>query len=112
MTAGFTMSSRTRPMVVGKFQEYISDKGVTIQSKRLVEEMKTFIWRNGRPEAQQGYNDDLVMAFGIAMYIRDTALKYRQRGIDLTKQALNNMTVSRTSYQGAYFQKELIILII
>jgi hypothetical protein len=105
MTAGFTMSSRTRPMVVGKFQEYISDKGVTIQSKRLVEEMKTFIWRNGRPEAQQGYNDDLVMAFGIAMYIRDTALKYRQRGIDLTKQALNNMTVSRTSYQGAYFSK-------
>ena len=105
MTAGFTMSSRTRPMVVGKFQEYISDKGVTIQSKRLVEEMKTFIWRNGRPEAQQGYNDDLVMAFGIAMYIRDTALKYRQRGIDLTKQALNNMTVNRTSYQGAYFSK-------
>ena len=103
MVAGFTMSSRTRPMVVGKFQEYISDKGVTIQSKRLIEEMKTFIWRNGRPEAQQGYNDDLVMAFGIAMYIRDTALKYRQRGIDLTKQALNNMTVSRTSYQGAYF---------
>ena len=53
--------------------------------------MKTFIWRNGRPEAQSGYNDDLVMAFGIAMYIRDTALKFRQRGIDITKQALNNM---------------------
>jgi len=105
MTAGFTMSSRTRPMVVGKFQEYISDKGVTIQSKRLIEEMKTFIWRNGRPEAQQGYNDDLVMAFGIAMYIRDTALKYRQRGIDLTKQALNNMSVNRTAYQGAYFSR-------
>ena len=105
MTAGFTMSSRTRPMVVGKFQEYIADKGVTIQSKRLIEEMKTFIWRNGRPEAQQGYNDDLVMAFGIAMYIRDTALKYRQRGIDLTKQTLSNMTVNRTAYSGAYFSR-------
>ena len=81
MVPGFTMSSRTRPMVIGKFQEYLSDKGVTIQSKRLIEEMKTFIWRNGRPEAQSGYNDDLVMAFGIAMYIRDTALKFRQRGI-------------------------------
>ncbi len=102
MVPGFTMSSRTRPMVIGKFQEYISDKGVTIQSKRLVEEMKTFIWRNGRPEAQSGYNDDLVMAFSIAMYIRDTALKFRQRGIDLTKQSLNNMTVNRTPYQGSY----------
>jgi len=101
--AGFTMSARTRPMVVGKFQEYISEKSVTIQSKRLIEEMKVFIWRNGRAEAQQGYNDDLVMAFGIAMYIRDTALKYRQRGLDLTRSALKNMTVNRTSYQGAYY---------
>ena len=89
MVPGFTMSSRTRPMVIGKFQEYLSDKGVTFQSKRLLEEMRTFIWKNGRPEAQGGYNDDLVMAFGIAMYIRDTALKYRQRGIDITKNALN-----------------------
>lgn len=101
--AGFTMSARTRPMVIGKFQEYISEKSVTIQSKRLIEEMKVFIWRNGRAEAQQGYNDDLVMAFGIAMYIRDTALKFRQRGLDLTRSALNNITVNRTSYQGAYY---------
>ena len=103
MVAGFTMSSRTRPVVIGKFQEYIGDKGVTIQSKRLIEEMKTFIWKNGRAEAQTGYNDDLVMSFGIAMYIRDTALKFRQRGLDLTKKSLTNMTVNRTPYQGGYF---------
>ena len=102
MIAGFTMSSKTRPMVIGKFQEYIADRGVTIQSKRLIEEMKVFIWKNGRAEAQTGYNDDLVMAFGIAMYIRDTALKFRQRGIDLTKQSLNNTIVNRTAYGGAY----------
>ena len=102
MVAGFTMSSRTRPMVIGKFQEYISDKGVTIQSRRLVEEMKVFIWKNGRAEAQTGYNDDLVMAFGIAMYIRDTALKLSQRGLDSAKNVLNNMSVNRTPYQGGY----------
>ena len=64
--------------------------------------MKTFIWRNGRPEAQSGYNDDLVMAFGIAMYIRDTALKFRQRGIELTKQSLNNMSRGNTNYVAGY----------
>jgi hypothetical protein len=100
--AGFTMSSKTRPMIIGKFQEYISDKGVTIQSRRLIEEMKVFIWKNGRAEAQTGYNDDLVMAFGMGMYVRDTALKFKQRGIDLTKQSLSNMTVNRTPYQGGY----------
>ena len=82
---------------------YISDKGVTIQSRRLVEEMKVFIWKNGRAEAQTGYNDDLVMSFGIAMYIRDTALKLRHRGLDATRNALNNITVNRTQYQGGYF---------
>ena len=103
MVAGFTMSTRTRPMVIGKFQEYIADKGVTFQSKRLLEEMRTFIWRNGRPEAQSGYNDDLVMAFGVAMYIRDTALKFRQRGIDITRNALNNIKVNRSAYKAGYF---------
>ena len=102
MVPGFTMSSRTRPMVIGKFQEYLSDKGVTIQSKRLIEEMKTFVWRNGRPEAQSGYNDDLVMSFGIAMYIRDTALKFRQQGLEATKNALSGMKVNRTPYDAGY----------
>jgi hypothetical protein len=102
MVAGFTMSARTRPMVIAKFQEYISEKSVTIQSRRLLEEMKVFIWKNGRAEAQQGYNDDLVMAFGISMYIRDTALKFKQRGLDLTRSVLNNISVNRTSYQGVY----------
>ena len=102
MVAGFTMSSRVRPMVISKFQEYLSDKGVTFQSKRLLEEMKTFIWRNGRPEAQQGYNDDLVMSFGTAMYMRDTAFKFKQHGVDLTKNMLQNIASSKTNYNGAY----------
>jgi len=102
MVPGFTMSSRVRPMVISKFQEYLSDKGVTLQSKRLLEEMKTFIWRNGRPEAQQGYNDDLVMSFGIAMYMRDTAFKFKQQGVDLARTMLNNLTSNRPTHIGAY----------
>ena len=103
MVPGFTNSTRTRPMVIGKFQEYISDKGVTIQSKRLIEEMKVFIWKNGKAEAQSGYNDDLVMSFGIGMYIRDTALIQRQRGLDTTRNTLKNISVNRTTHQGGYF---------
>jgi hypothetical protein len=102
MVPGFTMSSRVRPMVISKFQEYLSDKGVTFQSKRLMEEMKTFIWRNGRPEAQQGYNDDLVMSFGTAMYMRDTAFKFKQHGVDLAKSMLQNMGSNKSNQVGVY----------
>ena len=102
MTPGFTMSLRTRPLVINKGREYFGDHSVLIRDKRLLEEMKVFVWKNGRAEAQTGYNDDMVMSYSIAMYIRDTALKYRQQGIELTKATLNNIQ-KPSQYQGAYF---------
>jgi hypothetical protein len=37
-----------------------------------------------------GYNDDLVMAFAIAMYLRETSLRYKKTAQSLTYSALNN----------------------
>ena len=105
VTPGFTMSLKTRPLVINKFREYIGDKSVTIRSKRLLEEMKVFIWKNGRAEAQSGYNDDLVMPFGIAMYLRDTSLKFQQQSHDLTRATLGGM--KKTSYNGGYSSNQV-----
>ena len=102
MTPGFTMSLRTRPLVVNKFREYVGDRSVTIHSKRLLEEMKVFIWKNGRPEAQTGYNDDLVMSFGISMFLRDTSLKFQQHSQDMTRASLGNFSKGNTPFKGAY----------
>jgi hypothetical protein len=102
MVPGFTMNLRTRPLVINKFREYIGDKSVIIQSKRLVEEMKVFIWKNGKAEAQSGYNDDLVMSFGTAMYIRDTALKFKSQGVDLARAMLANISNVKPNSQGVY----------
>ena len=102
MTPGFTMSMRTRPLVINKFREFVGDRSTTIQSKRLLEEMKVFIWKNGRPEAQSGYNDDLVMSFGIAMLLRDTSLKFQQQSLDSARAALNNVTSTKSISTGVY----------
>jgi len=99
---GFSMNLKTRPLVINKFREYIGDRSVVIHSKRLLEEMKVFIWKNGRPEAQSGYNDDLIMSFGIGMYLRDTSLKFQQQSLDLSRAALNNISNSKYGYSGAY----------
>ena len=45
------------------------------------------------------------MSFGIGLYVRDTALKFRQHGLDITKAALSSMQTTQTPYQGAYFAK-------
>ena len=101
LTPGFTMSLRTRPLVVNKLRECIGDRSVTIRSKRLLEEMRVFVWKNGRPEAQTGYNDDLVMSFGIGMYLRDTSLKFKQQSMDLARASLDSFK-STKNYTGVY----------
>ena len=72
--------------------EYIRDRSVTIQSKRLLAEMRVFIWKNGKPQAQTNYNDDLIMSCATALFVRDTALKLRQQGLDLARAQLSSFT--------------------
>jgi hypothetical protein len=91
MVAGFTNSAKTRPLIISKMQTYMRDRSPIIRSKRLIEEMFVFIYINGRPEAQHGYHDDLVMSFSIGLWIRDTALILRQQGIELNKKTLDYM---------------------
>ena len=58
------------------------------EQKKTEEELKVFIWRGHKAEAQSGYNDDLVMSFAIALWVRDTALKLRSHGLELNKRAI------------------------
>ena len=90
LVPGFTMSARTRPLVVAKMIEYIREHSVTIQSKRLMSEMRVFVWKNGKAQAQVRYNDDLLIACATALYVRDTALRLRQQGIDLARAQLSS----------------------
>ena len=91
MVAGFSTTSKTRPLIISKLDDYFREKSITIRSNRLIEELFTFIWNNNRAEAMRGYNDDLVMALSIALWVRDTALRLRQEGIDLTIKSLGGI---------------------
>ena len=91
MVAGFSTTMKTRPLIISKLEQYIREKEVTIRSTRLIDELFTFIWIGNRAEAMRGYNDDLVMALGIALWVRDTALRLRQEGVDLTKRTLGGI---------------------
>ena len=100
MVAGFSTTQKTRPLIVSKMEQYIREKDVTIRSTRLIDELFTFIWSGNRAEAMRGYNDDLIMAFAIGLWVRDTALRLRQEGIDLTKQAMGNIGQSSLDLGG------------
>ena len=100
MVAGFSTTSRTRPLIISKLEEYVREKSIIIRSVRTIDELFTFIWMNGRAEAMRGYNDDLTMSLAISLWVRDTALRLRQEGIDLTKRAIDG--ISSHTYSGIY----------
>tara|TARA_B110000211_G_C13776126_1_gene419718 strand:- start:199 stop:663 length:465 start_codon:yes stop_codon:yes gene_type:complete len=95
MVAGFSTTSKTRPLIISKLDNYFRDKSITIRSTRLIDELFTFIWNGNRAEAMRGYNDDLTMSLAIGLWVRDTALRLRQEGIDLTKQTLGGISAHK-----------------
>jgi len=102
MVPGFTMSMKTRPLVIAKLEEFFREKAVHVQSNRLIDELFVFIYNGQKAEAMQGYNDDLVMSFAMGLWIRETALRLRAEGIELSKRALSNVN----AHQGLYTPEE------
>lgn len=64
-TPGFTTSSKNRIQILAKLEQAIRNKSIKIYSSRFAEEVKTFIWKETRAQAQKGYNDDLIMSIAI-----------------------------------------------
>jgi hypothetical protein len=89
---GFSMTEKTRPLAVEKMRNFVENKLANIKSVRLLDELRVFIWKNGKAQAMQSYNDDLVMSFCIAMFLRETSLRYKTTADNLTYAALNNFT--------------------
>lgn len=89
---GITTNQRNRPLMISKLEEYIRLENIQPHSFRFHEELKTFVWMNGRPEAMRGRNDDAIMAAAIGVWIRDTYLAPQFATADVAKKLLNNIT--------------------
>ena len=98
LVPGFTLTQKTRPLVIAKLEEFFREKSVKVFSQRLIDELFVFIYNGSRAEAMRGYNDDLVMSFSMGLWIRETALRLRAEGIELQKKTINSITTN----QGVY----------
>lgn len=92
--SGFSMTSKTRPLIIAKLEEFIRNNLIKVYSSRLLSEMKTFIWNHGRAEAMRSYNDDLIIACAIGCWVRDTALAVNQRDAEYAKAFIGSITKS------------------
>ena len=106
LVPGFTTSSKTRPLIISKLDTYFREKSVLVRSKRLIDELFVFIWNGQRAEAQRGYNDDLVMAYCIGLWVRDTAFRLRQEGMALQRIALEKVSTGNQSSEYRNIEEE------
>lgn len=107
LVPGFTTTLKTRPVMVSRMEMYFRERSIEIRSVRLLNELQTFIWNGTKPEAMHGKHDDLVMSLCIGLWVRDTALKLRQQGIDLTRNMVNNINRTGISESPIYKQANL-----
>lgn len=89
---GFNANGVRMPMIAN-LERMIREDLVKIRSRRTVSEMKTFIYRNGRPDHMKGYHDDLLMAFGMALWVLEHSFKKLQKMEKQNKAILSSWKV-------------------
>lgn len=95
MIPGFNTHERNRINILSKLKQYFLDRSLIIRSNRLINELYVFTWINNKPQAAKGYNDDLIMAMSILLWVRDVSLKLRQNNKELTKKMLERIGTYR-----------------
>lgn len=87
-TPGFHANSVRLPMI-SNLEVKIRKNEIKIRSARMTSEMKTFVYRNGRPDHQDGFHDDLLMALGMALWVLEHSFKNLERLEKQSKAMLN-----------------------
>ena len=93
---GFTTSGQSRSQILTKLEQVIRNREIRVYSSRLYDEMKTFIWKGSKAQAQKGKNDDLVMSLAIGVWLFDTSPVNSKHAVDLNGAMLKAFAVNRT----------------
>lgn len=87
-----------RTQIVAAFEEQLRT-GFAVRSERLLGELSTFVYINGRPDHMKGSHDDAIMSLAIALYIGDISFTQLQRVENQNKAMIESWTVNERTYE-------------
>jgi len=87
-----------RTQIVAAFEEQLR-KGFIVRSNRLLNELSTFVYINGRPDHMKGSHDDAIMSLSMALYAGDICFNQLERNEAKNKAMLESWTVSERTYE-------------
>ena len=97
---GIPTSAGSRPLYVSKLEEMVRNKQIRIYSERTLDEMKSFVWNNGRPEAQKGCNDDTILAMSIAAWLLDVIFAGMLNQEELDKVFVSCISMTSSDFES------------
>lgn len=68
---GFDNQKKTRTQILSQLETSIRNKTLVSHSRRLYEQLNTFVWNNGKPMASSDSHDDLVISIAIGCWLID-----------------------------------------
>ena len=78
----------------------VRNKQIRIYSERTLDEMKSFVWNNGRPEAQKGCNDDTILAMSIAAWLLDVIFAGMLNQEELDKVFVSCISMTSSDFES------------
>ena len=85
---GLTFNNK-REQIVSAFEEALRH-GFNIKSQRLLNELYTFVFVNGKPNHMKGKHDDLIMAMAMAIYVGESSFSQLKKADEMTKAMLES----------------------
>jgi hypothetical protein len=87
-----------RTQIIASFEEHVR-KGFAIRSARLLNELSTFVYINGRPDHMKGSHDDAIMSISMAIYAGDISFNQLERASSQNKAILDSWALSERTYE-------------
>jgi len=90
-TPGINFNNK-RAQIVQALEEQLRT-GFKIRSTRLINELKTFVYINGRPDHMRGHHDDLIMAIAMSLYVAQNSFAELRKNVNQAKAMLDSWIV-------------------
>ena len=93
-TPGLNFNSK-RVQIIAAFEESLRHN-FNVRSSRLLNELNTFVYVNGRPDHLKGQHDDLIMAMAMAIYVGENSFTQLEKVTEQTKAMIDSWAVHET----------------
>ena len=93
---GFRTSS-LRVQTIGNFVAMVKENTFRVRSIRVIEEMETWIYKNGRADHMDGYHDDSLTCLAMGLFVMEFSMLRKERDKKRDAAILNAWTINNSN---------------